>query len=325
MSKIKFGIVIPQGWRNDLIGTSSVTQFRYSRNIAIEAEKYDFDSAYAYDHFIPHYRYPKTGNFFECFTLLSALSTELKRMKIGQIVTCNSYRNPALLAKMVATLDVITNGRAELGIGAGWFAEEYIAYGYQYSSDVIRITQLEESIRIIKKLWTQKITNFLGKHYSVKDAVSYPKPVQKPHPTVMIGGSGEKYLLKIAAKYADRYNLYFGTPEEMKRKISILNGYNSHNRKIENSIVLPCLIVQEHEQLKKIMKKMAKQTMSVAEFKKSIAGGLTVGTIDDIMEGISQYVNIGVNHFIFHFLQIDSSVLKEFSKVIKKFKTSVQD
>lgn len=325
MSKIKFGIVIPQGWRNDLIGTSSVTQFRYSRNIAIEAEKYDFDSAYAYDHFIPHYRYPKTGNFFECFTLLSALSTELKRMKIGQIVTCNSYRNPALLAKMVATLDVITNGRAELGIGAGWFAEEYIAYGYQYSSDVIRITQLEESIRIIKKLWTQKITNFLGKHYSVKDAVSYPKPVQKPHPTVMIGGSGEKYLLKIAAKYADRYNLYFGTPEEMKRKISILNDYNSHNRKIENSIVLPCLIVQEHEQLKKIMKKMGKQTMSVAEFKKSIAGGLTVGTIDDIMEGISQYVNIGVNHFIFHFLQIDSSVLKEFSKVIKKFKTSVQD
>ena len=322
MSKIKFGIVIPQGWRNDLSGNSSVAQFKYSRDIAIGAEKNGFDSAYAYDHFIPHYRYPKTGNFFECFTLLSALSTDLKRMKIGQIVTCNSYRNPALLAKIVATLDVITNGRAELGIGAGWFEEEYIAYGYQYSSDVIRITQLEESIRIIKKLWTQKNTNFQGRHYAIKDAASYPKPIQKPHPTVMVGGSGEKYLLKVAAKYADRYNLYFGSPEEMKRKINILNGYNSQKRKIENSIVLPCLIVQDHEQLKKIMKKMGKQTMTVAKFKKSIAGGLTVGTIDEVMEGISQYVNIGVNHFIFHFLYIDIGVLKEFSKVIKKFKTS---
>ena len=322
MSKIKFGIVIPQGWRNDLSGNSSVAQFKYSRDIAIGAEKNGFDSAYAYDHFIPHYRYPKTGNFFECFTLLSALSTDLKRMKIGQIVTCNSYRNPTLLAKMVATLDVITNGRSELGIGAGWFEEEYIAYGYQYSSDVIRITQLEESIRIIKKLWTQKNTNFQGRHYAIKDAVSYPKPIQKPHPTVMVGGSGEKYLLKVAAKYADRYNLYFGSPEEMKRKINILNGYNSQKRKIENSIVLPCLIVQEHEQLKKIMKKMGKQTMTVAKFKKSIAGGLTVGTIDEVMEGISQYVNIGVSHFIFHFLYIDFGVLKEFSKVIKKFKTS---
>lgn len=322
MSKIKFGIVIPQGWRNDLIGTSSVTQFKYSRNIAIEAEKHGFDSAYTYDHFIPHYRYPKTGNFFECFTLLSAMSTELKRMKIGQIVTCNSYRNPALLAKMVATLDVITNGRAELGIGAGWFEEEYVAYGYHYSSDLTRITQLEESIRIIKKLWTQKITNFFGKHYSVKDAVSYPKPVQKPHPTIMIGGSGEKYLLKVAAKYADRYNLYFGSPEEMKRKINILKDHNSHSRKIEYSIVLPCLIIQEQEQLKKIMKKMGKQKMTVAEFKKSIAGGLTVGTVEDVIQGISQYVNIGVNHFIFHFMHIDTNVLRKFTKVIKKSKRS---
>lgn len=322
MSKIKFGIVIPQGWRNDLPENSSFAQFKYARDVAIEAEKNGFDSAYAYDHFIPHYRYPKTGNFFECFTLLSSLSAKLKTMKIGQLVTCNSYRNPALLAKMVATLDVITNGRAELGIGAGWFAEEYVAYGYQYSSDVVRIMQLEESIQIIKKLWTQKISNFQGKYYSIKDAISYPKPVQTPHPTMMIGGSGEKYLLKVVAKYADRYNLYFGSPEEMNRKIKILKDYNSRNRKIEYSIVLPCLIIQEQEQMKKIMKKMGKQKMTVGEFKKSIAGGLTVGTIEDIIEGISQYVNIGVNHFIFHFIHIDISVLREFTKVIKKSKRS---
>ena len=317
MSKIKFGIVIPQGWRNDLPRKSPVAQFKYSRDFAIEAEKNCFDSAYAYDHFIPHYRYTKTDSFFECFTLLSALSTELKKMKIGQIVTCNSYRNPALLAKMVATLDVISNGRVELGIGAGWYEEEYIAYGYQYESDVVRIMQLEESIQIIKKLWTQKIANFHGKYYSVNNTISYPKPVQKPHPIIMVGGSGEKYLLRVAAKYADRYNLYFGMPEEMKRKINILKGY-SQNRKMEYSIVLPCIIMQDQTQLKKIMKKMGKQKMTVSEFKKSIAGGLTVGNIDDVVEGISQYVSVGVNHFIFHFLNLDSKVLKEFHKVIKK-------
>jgi alkanesulfonate monooxygenase SsuD/methylene tetrahydromethanopterin reductase-like flavin-dependent oxidoreductase (luciferase family) len=181
---------------------------------------------------------------------------------------------------------------------------------------------LQESIQIIKKLWTQKIANFHGKYYSVKDAICFPKPLQKPRPTIMVGGSGEKYLLKVAAKYADRYNLYFGTPEEMKRKIKILNDYNYQNRKIEYSIVLPCLVVQENEQIEKIIKKMGKQKMTVAQFKKSIAGGFTVGTIEDIMEGISQYVDVGVNHFIFHFLHLDSSVLKEFSKVIKKSKTS---
>src|SRR5919106_1339938 len=149
--------------------------------------------------------------------------------------------------------------------------------------------------------------------YSVNDAICFPKPLQKPHPTVMVGGSGEKYLLKVAAKYSDRYNLYFGTPEEMERKISIINDYNSQNRKIEYSIVLPCLIMQEDEQLKKIIKNMGNQKLTVAEFKKSIAGGLTVGTVDEVIEGIAQYINIGINHFIFDFLHIDSSVLKEFS------------
>ena len=219
---------------------------------------------------------------------------------------------------MVATLDVITNGRTELGIGAGWYEEEYNSYGYTYFSDIVRILQLQESIQIIKKLWTQKIANFRGKYYSINDAICFPKPLQKPHPTIMVGGAGEKYLLKVAAKYADRYNLYFGTPEKMKRKINILNDYNSQKRRIEHSIVLPCLMVQKYEQIEKIIKKMGKQKMTVTQFKESIAGGLTVGTIEEIMNGISQYVNIGVNHFIFHFLHLDDSVLKEFSKVIKK-------
>jgi alkanesulfonate monooxygenase SsuD/methylene tetrahydromethanopterin reductase-like flavin-dependent oxidoreductase (luciferase family) len=272
-------------------------------------------------HFIPHYRYPSAGSFFECFTLLSAISLYTKKLKIGQIMTCNSYRNPALLAKMVATLDIITNGRTELGIGAGWYQEEYKAYGYTYFSDIIRILQLEESIQIIKKLWTQEIANFRGKYYSVNRAICFPKPVQKPHPTIMVGGAGEKYLLKVVAKYADRYNLYFGTPQEMGRKINILKDYNSQNREIEYSIVLPCLIVDNDEEIEKIVKKMKKGNMTIDQFKKSVAGGLTVGTIDDIINGITQYVNIGVSHFIFHFLNLDQRVLKKFSRIVKVAKT----
>jgi hypothetical protein len=128
----------------------------------------------------------------------------------------------------------------------------------------------------------------------------------------------ERYLLKVVAKCADRYNLYFETPEGMKRKINILKVYYSRNRRIEYSIVLPCLIVNIYEQMEKTINKMKmKRAISVDQFNKSVAGGLTVGTIDDIINGISQYANVSVNHFIFHFLLLDQSVLKKFSRMIK--------
>ena len=170
-------------------------------------------------------------------------------------------------------------------------------------------------------MWTQEIANFRGKYYSVNRAICFPKPIQKPHPTIMVGGAGEKYLLKVVAKYADRYNLYFGTPQEMIRKINILKDYNAQNRKIEYSIVLPCLIVDNDEEIEKILKRMKKGNMTIDQFKKSVAGGLTVGTIDEIINGISQYVNIGVTHFVFHFLHLDHRVLKKFSRVAKVAKT----
>ncbi|MDW0156803.1 MAG: hypothetical protein QOK62_00880, partial [Nitrososphaeraceae archaeon] len=160
-----------------------------------------------------------------------------------------------------------------------------------------------------------------GKYYSVNRAICFPKPIQKPHPTIMVGGAGEKYLLKVVAKYANRYNLYFGTSQKMERKINILKDYNTKNREIEYSIVLPCLIVDNDEEIENIVKKMKKGNMTIDQFKKSAAGGLTVGTIDDIINGISQYVNVGVTHFIFHFLHLDQRVLKKFSRIVKIAKT----
>jgi len=227
--KLEFGLTIPQGWRGGDLPleeeNNPVKQYEFSKSISVTADSIGFDSIYAYDHFIPFYIDDRNKNIFECFTLLSSLAAITERIKIGQIVTCNSYRNPSLVAKMLSTLDIISNGRVELGIGAGWYEQEYTAYGYHFPSNVSRIKKLDESLSVISAMWKEKRASFEGKYYKVKEAICYPKPIQKPHPIIMIGGSGEKYLLKVVAKHADRYNLFFGTPNEMKTKISVLKEY----------------------------------------------------------------------------------------------------
>ena len=227
--ELEFGLTVPQGWRGGDLPLEEendpVKQYEFSKSISVTADSIGFDSIYAYDHFITFYIDDRNKNIFECFTLLSSLAAITERIKIGQIVTCNSYRNPSLVAKMLSTLDIISNGRVELGIGAGWYEQEYTAYGYHFPSNVSRIKKLDESLSVISAMWKEKRASFEGKYYKVKEAICYPKPIQKPHPIIMIGGSGEKYLLKVVAKHADRYNLFFGTPNEMKTKISVLKEY----------------------------------------------------------------------------------------------------
>ena len=157
---IQFGLTIPQGWRGGDLPleeeNNPVKQYEFSKSVAIAADNLGFHSIYAYDHLIPHYKDDIEKNIFECFTLISSIAAITNRIKLGQIVACNSYRNPSLLAKMLSTLDVISNGRMELGIGAGWYEQEYLAYGYDFRSNISRIKQLEESLSIIKAMWTQK-------------------------------------------------------------------------------------------------------------------------------------------------------------------------
>src|SRR5918996_1144409 len=228
-NNLQFGLTIPQGWRGGDLPleeeNNPAKQYEFSKSVAIAADNLGFHSIYAYDHLIPHYKDDIEKNIFECFTLLSSIAAITNKIKIGQIVACNSYRNPSLLAKMLSTLDVISNGRVELGIGAGWHKEEYIQYGYDFPPALTRIEQLDESISIIKSMWMQERANFSGRFYSVKDAICNPKPIQKPHPVIMIGGEGEKYLLKVAAKHADRYNHPCGSVQVLKRKISIIKEH----------------------------------------------------------------------------------------------------
>lgn len=325
--KLQFGLTIPQGWRGGDLDlekeNNAIKQFEFSKSIVISADKIGFDSLYAYDHLIPFFKDDIHKNIFECFILLSATATITKSIKIGQVVTCNSYRNPALLAKMVSTLDVISNGRMELGIGAGWYEKEYLAYGYDYSSHLERINQLDESLSVIRDMWTKKSASFEGHYYNLKDAVCNPKPVQKPHPTIMVGGSGEKYLLKVVAKHADRYNIFFGTPDEIKRKITILKDHcrniGRDHKDIQYSVVLPCIITESEEDISQIVARYKRRDKTVKQYLDFLVGGITIGTPEKIVDGLNQYIEHGVSHFIIQFKDLNNSILKLFkSQIINK-------
>ena len=326
-NKIQFGLTIPQGWRGGDLPleqeNNPVKQFAFSKEIAITADNLGFDSIYAYDHLIPFFKDDTEKNIFECFTLLSAAATITNKIKIGQIVTCNSYRNPALLAKMLSTLDVISNGRIELGIGAGWYEKEYVAYGYDFSTHITRIRQLDESISIIKELWTRRSASFSGRYYMLKDAICNPKPIQKPHPIIMVGGSGEKYLLKVVAKHADRYNNFFGSPNELKKKIAVLkehcNTFRRDYKQIQHSVALPCIITESEVDVNQILDRYKRNDKTTKQYLNYLVGGITVGIPEKIIKGLNEYVELGITHFIIHFIGLNNSVLKLFrSKVVNK-------
>jgi F420-dependent oxidoreductase-like protein len=332
-NKVQFGLTIPQGWRGGDLPLQQengpVKQYEFSKFISITADNIGFDSIYAYDHLIPYYKNDVNKNIFECLTLLSSLTAITKRIKIGQIVTCNSYRNPALLAKITSTLDVISHGRSELGIGAGWYGREYASYGYDFPTHVTRIDQLDEALTIVKAMWSnQRSPSFEGEYYRIKDAICNPKPIQKPHPIIMVGGSGEKYLLKVAAKHADRYNLFFGSPDDMKRKISVLKEYCKslessrgvgHHKDIQYSVVLPCIIRNSEEEVYQIIEQYKRNDKTVDQYIKDLVSGIAIGVPERIVKGINEYLELGVTHFIFQFIGLDEQTLKLFhSKVIRK-------
>jgi F420-dependent oxidoreductase-like protein len=168
----------------------------------LEADELGYDSAFGFDHFFPIFTDP-TGSCLEGWTLLSALAAQTKQLKIGLLVTGNTYRNPAVLAKMAATVDHVSNGRLILGLGAGWFELEHTALDIPYYTPGQRARRLVEAVELIKLLFTQEKTNYRGKYYTITDAPFEPKPVQKPHPPILIGGMGPRVIQPLAARHAN--------------------------------------------------------------------------------------------------------------------------
>ena len=208
MAPVRFGVFVPQGWIMDLVDIEDpVEKYEAMSRVAKTAERLGFDSIWLFDHFHTYYK-PVLETTFECWTATAALARDTSRIRLGQMVTCNGYRNPALMAKMASTVDVLSHGRLDFGIGAGWYEHEYLAYGYEYPpTPGERLRRLGEALQVIKAMWTEPYASFDGQFYKVAGAINEPKGVQKPHPPIWVGGSGEKVTLKLAAMYGDAINL----------------------------------------------------------------------------------------------------------------------
>jgi F420-dependent oxidoreductase-like protein len=215
MSGIDFGVVLRQ----------QKIEFSEIRDAAELCDELGYHSVWFYDHMLGQGGLDL--DIYEAWTLMSALSTVTKNIRLGAMVLCSAFRTPSLLAKMASTLDVVSGGRLEFAIGGGWFEPEFRAYGYDFPDTRERIEELSESVSIIKSMWIEEKPSFSGKYHRIEDAYCNPKPVQKPHPPVIIGGSGEKYLLRVVAELADEWNCPASSALEYERKIAALKKHCS--------------------------------------------------------------------------------------------------
>jgi F420-dependent oxidoreductase-like protein len=203
---MRVGIIVPQGWTGEYAGRPGVDAWRRTVEIALRADRLGFESIWLFDHF--HTTPEPTDELtFECFTSLAALAALTERVRLGQIVACVAYRNPALLSKMVSTMDVISGGRMELGVGGGWKREEWLAYGYDFPPIRERLALLEETLEVVRAMNGPGRATFHGERVHVDGAINQPKPVQTPSLPIMVGGNGREVTWRIAARLADEINV----------------------------------------------------------------------------------------------------------------------
>ncbi|HSQ19047.1 MAG TPA: LLM class F420-dependent oxidoreductase [Blastocatellia bacterium] len=260
-------------------------------------ESLGYDTAWTFDHFFPILSDP-SGPCFEGWISLTALAAETSRIRLGVLVTGNTYRHPAVLAKMAATLDHISGGRLIMGIGGAWFEMEHNAYGIPFHTTAERINRLDEAAEMIKRLWSEKQVTFEGRYYQLKDAYCEPKPLQKPRPPIMIGGSGEKLMLRVVAKHADQWNT-FGSPELFRHKIDVLRGHcdavGRNFDEIEVSWAGATLVTDSRDEKNELLRRWAVEFGVTPE---QYAKGALVGSASEVRDRIAQFIDVGVTHFI---------------------------
>ncbi|MGA8570574.1 MAG: TIGR03560 family F420-dependent LLM class oxidoreductase [Candidatus Binataceae bacterium] len=258
------------------------------------AERLGYHSFWLVDHFwtlgMPDV------DLLEAVTMMSAIAARTQRVRIGTLVLCNSFRNPALLAKSLTTIDHISNGRLEVGLGAGWMEQEYRANGYEFPSVGTRLRQLEEGLQILKAMFTENRATFKGRYYTVTDAPNNPKPVQKPHPPIMIGGAGEKVMLRLVAKYADRWNCPAGY-RDFKKTLGVLHEHCRAVARDPKEITVS-------EQLMLCIganKAEADQKWEMAKGRKPFSFTAVKGTPDEVIKQLRERVAWGITMFTIMF------------------------
>jgi F420-dependent oxidoreductase-like protein len=295
---VTFSLGLPQGFTQELAGRQDPAEtFDALVAVAKAGERAGFGTAYLADHLVTVP--PSQNMLFECWTSVAALLRETERIRIGQLVTCNDYRHPALQAKMASTADAIGHGRFTFGIGAGWYQPDYESYGFEYRDDATRLRRLEEAVQIITAMWTEDETTFKGEHYTVSGAINQPKGVQSPRIPMMIAGGGEKKTLKLVAQYADLCNL-LGDPATVAHKLEVLRTHcetvgRDYNEIRKTVLMYGSLAPTDDEARSRLPQWIP------AVFPGELAEYGLVGTARTIRERIAAYEEIGVDEFIISF------------------------
>jgi len=296
---LQFGVLIPQGWTMDLAGIKDpVEAYETMTKVAQTAEEMGFASVWLVDHFhtIPH---PSQEVTFECWMSTAALARDTSIIRIGQMVTCNSYRHPTLLAKMASTVDVLSHGRLNVGIGAGWYEHEYHAYGYAYPEAPERLRQLREAVQVILAMWTEQEAHFEGTYYQVRGAINQPRGVQQPHIPLLIGGDGEQVTLKLVARYADACNVG-NDPATVKQKLAVLKQHcetvGRDYESIHRTSSTLCLMADSDEQARALLPDERKARLGT-----SVNTDL-VGSPETIRQRLAAYEEAGVQELVLRFV-----------------------
>ncbi len=304
---MKFGIHSPS-W----LYSGDIFEGVKSKVQRIEALGFDWFSVMDHMIQIPVHGAPEEP-FMESWTTLAALATVTSKIRLGTLVSSTSYRNPALLAKMVATVDIISKGRITLGIGAGWYESEYKQYNFDYSdTPAERIYRLEDAVRLIKCMWIEERASYAGKYFHVENAILNPKPVQRPHPPILVGGAGEQLTLRVVARVGDACN-FIGSPEVVEKKLAILKEHCENEdrdyNEIEKTVLTNVLIAKDENQLK--------AKMEALEAEKHFTGRpLTVLQAEDLF---NQYQAAGVQMLITSIYRNDEETLQEIANIKQKF------
>lgn len=307
MRPVRFGVRVP-----NMVGGSfplnTHLDFDLVRDVARECEVLGYHSVWMNAH-VNKYN-------LECWTTLSALAAATDRIRLGTQVICNTYRTPALLAKMSATLDFSSGGRLEFGIGAGsnWDEGEHKAYGIPFPTPIERIKRMEEAVEVIKMLWTEEKASFKGRYYTIEDAVCEPKPIQTPHPPIMIGGARPR-LLKAVAKYADRCNLGHRTTsiESYRRTLETLRRQCDQEGRdfdaLEKAHYGDMLVRTSQGELRGAMKRwyhLQQSQLPFNDWLENKKANAVVGTPQECLRRIQEYLDLGVSLFIFAFKDLPS-------------------
>lgn len=266
-----------------------------------DAESWGYDSMWLNDHIMQFGK--EDGPAYDAWTLLAALAEKTSRVRLGVLVTDNLFRNPAILAKMATTVDILSHGRLDFGIGGGWFQREHDAYGIPFYSSKERIERLEEALQVIRALWTQDEANFSGRYYQLVNAPFMPKPIQEPYPPITIGGQGEKWTLPLVARYADKWSMPAGfTPEKLAAKVKqlekacakIKRDCSGMDKSYQTFLVFsedPAKVDQAVQQLTRFYKNMTPD-----EARRTIIAGTNS---EEIRKQIQEFSDAGITHFVF--------------------------